>query len=182
MALWQTDQLEWRPIENSLVADDGSSVNIRTTHFSRYALVWKPSRGKVSIKVKPNPFSPYVVPVNDYGVSASNRNLKGTCIEISGQSDYKFKLELDIYNVVGDRVWSTLLESATSGLSYRIWWDGKTLDHTKNLTGGVQDEDQAMSFSVSGDRMCRNGRYFLVVIFKDNKDEKKYMKQIILFK
>jgi len=30
--------------------------------------------------------------------------------------------------------------------------------------------------------MCRNGRYFLVVKFKDNKEEKKYMKQIVLFK
>ena len=126
----------------------------------------------MSIKVKPNPFSPYVVPVNDFGVSASNRNLKGTCIEISGQSDYKFDLYFDIYNVVGDRVWSTTLKGALSGLTYRVWWDGKTLDHTKNLTGGFQDEDQAMAFNVTGNRMCRNGRYFLVVRFKDNKDEK----------
>ncbi len=182
VALWNTSQLEWRPVENSIVADDGSSVNIRTAHFSRYALVWKPSRGKVSIKVKPNPFSPYVVPVNDYGVNALNRNLKGTCIEINGQSDYKFDLNLDIYNVVGDRVWSTVLKSALSGLTYRIWWDGKTLNHTKNLTNGFQDEDQAISFKITGSRMCRNGRYFLVVKFKDNNEEKKYMKQIILFK
>ena len=182
IAQWSFSQLEWRPIGNSLVAEDGGSVNIRTTHFSRYALVWKPSRGKISVSVTPNPFSPYVVPSKDFGVSASNRNLHGTCIEVSGQSDYKFDLNLDIYNVVGDRVWSTVLKGAVSGLTYRVWWDGKTLDHTRNLTNGYSEGDQVISFNIPGNRMCRNGRYFLVVIFKDNKEEKKKMKQIILFK
>ena len=177
IAQWQTDQLEWRPIENSTVADDGSSVNIRTAHFSRYALVNKPSRGKIVINVKPNPFSPYVVPQRDYGINASH----GTCIEISGQSKDNFDVDFKIYNVVGDRVWSAVLKGALSGKTYRIWWDGKTLDHTKNLDNYVQDEN-IISYKVAGSRMCRNGRYFLVVKFKNNKEEKKYMKQIILFK
>lgn len=177
IAQWNASRLKWRPIENSIIAEDGSSVNIRTTHFSRYALVNKPSRGKIVINIKPNPFSPYVVPKRDYGINASN----GTCIEISGKSKDNFDVDLKIYNVVGDRVWSVVLKGGLSGKRYRVWWDGKTLDHTRILDSYNQDEN-IIYFKITGNRMCRNGRYFLVVKFKDNREEKKYMKQIILFK
>jgi len=180
IATWYKAEEEWQPLDNSIVSDDGSSVSLRTTHFSRYAIMSRPAQANLKVTVKPNPFSPDVIPVLDHGIDA----IKGTCIEISAVSQYDrtFKINMDIYNVVGDRVWSTVIINAVSG-AYKVWWDGKTLDHTINLYNSTTDIGTGTkTFKVNGNRLCRNGRYFLVVVIKDSKKQKKEMKQIVLFK
>ncbi len=178
VGLWDEARAEWDPIQSSALSADETSVTIRTSHFSRYALILRSSgTGVRKFTIKPNPFSPYVVPTPEYGTNARN----GTCIEVSAVSnlDKQFKsIKLSIHNVVGDVVWSARLMNATSGKVYRIWWDGKTTDREVTLTetGSLSD------IAIPGVRMCRNGRYFLILKLQDSKKEKKYMKQIILFK
>lgn len=184
MALWDKENAEWDPIKNSTMTQDGIGMSIRTTHFSRYTLVFNSSgTGLEKFKIKPNPFSPYVRPTNEYGIDAPN----GTCIEIRAISESDGKLEtidLEIYNVVGDRVWSIIMKNALSSNLYRIWWDGKTTDKKEMVreTNMSQSVGYTTVSRIPTGRMCRNGRYFLVVRVKDSKKQKQYMKQIVLFK
>jgi hypothetical protein len=85
--------------------------------------------------------------------------------------------QIDIYNAIGDLVWSADVKNASEP-EYRIWWDGKTTDKTVSIMGKPTDGN----YRVLGNRMCRNGRYFAVLTLDDHKKKKQIMKQIVLFK
>ncbi len=180
VALWNADSLRWEPDSNSVVAVDGKSVSTTTTHFSRYALVRKATGTKAEFKVIPNPFSPFKRPTQDF--SDLQQVPLGTCLLIRAESQYKSSLNLgvDIYNVLGDKVWSVVLQNVSSSREYKIWWDGKTTERTIALNSQNVSEDGY--FEVTGKRMCRNGRYFAVLTIDDKEKKKQYKKQIILFK
>jgi len=124
------------------------------------------------LDVTPNPFSPYVKPIAEFGQDAQY----GTCISFTPDAkeptlEYAW---VRIYNVVGDLVYSVKVPSAEKK-EYRLWWDGKTTDKEIHW---INENDP-----IETSRMCRNGRYFLVLTVRDvKKKEKHYKKPIMLFK
>ena len=87
------------------------------------------------------------------------------------------KIEVRIYNLVGDIVWAVQVLNARAE-AYSFWWDGTTTDRIVSWPDANQT-----TVLVKGNNLCRNGRYFAVVIVKDfGNKEKKYMKQIVLMK
>ena len=64
--------------------------------------------------------------------------------------------------------------------TYSIWWDGTTTERKMNWPSAKLMENA--NNEIAGKNMCRNGRYFVVLIVKDSQKEHKYMKPIILIK
>lgn len=181
VARWNSDSIKWNPDTSSIISVDGKEVSVKTAHFSRYALLHKAVATDASFAIKPNPFSPYVKPFAEFLYNAQ----MGTCFEIRPASRYKnsLTLQVDIYNVVGVRVWSAILQNAQSSALYRVWWNGKTTSRTEPLTQEVKLEDtEAQAYMIAGEKMCRNGRYFVVLTIDDTKKKKFYTKPIVLFK
>lgn len=167
-ARWDPDTLQWDTLTNSRVASDGSAVRVNLRHFSRYAAVSTGGSLGSTLEISPNPFSPRVSP--DDGVH------KGTCI--------KFRLDdndatlqhawVRIYNGLGDIVYSVKIPSAVKAKEYRLWWDGRMTDG-KQILDGVSP--------IATSRMCRNGRYFLVLSVKNMEGkERHYTKPVVLLK
>ena len=137
-----------------------------------------------SVEVSPNPFSPFVSPINDYlTINKMNGDVKGTCIKITPESsETKFKpsARVAIFTAEGTMVYYTTLNGISPGETYYLFWDGrKQLSRTS--TNRIEVESNAALFA-RGDEMCRNGRYFVNVTIDDGKDKKRYTKEIILFK
>jgi hypothetical protein len=171
IARWNEDSLLWNPLNNSRVATDGKTVMAAITHFSTYAVVSQPGNLSVKFNVSPNPFSPRIRP--GFGVPL------GTCLSVKPEMpEVRLqKIEVRIYNLVGDIVWAVQVLNARSEM-YSFWWDGTTTDRIVSWPDANQT-----TVLVKGKNLCRNGRYFAVVIVKDfSNKEKKYMKQIVLMK
>ena len=168
---WNEDSLLWNPLSNSTVSAGGKTAGVQIAHFSRYAVVAPPKGLSVDCSVSPNPFSPRVRP------QGAGTPL-GTCIKVKAEMpgirlQY---IEVRIYNIVSDLVWALQITDAQP-IQYSVWWDGTT---TERVERG--NPNQAV-ITVSGSRMCRNGRYFVVVTAKDyDNKEQKLMKQIVLVK
>jgi hypothetical protein len=171
IARWNEDSLLWNPLNNSRVATDGKTVVAALTHFSTYAVVSQPGDLSVKFTVSPNPFSPRVRP--GFGAPL------GTCLSVKPEMpEVRLqKIEVRIYNLVGDIVWAVQVLNARSE-TYSFWWDGTTTDRIVSWPDANQT-----TVIVKGKNLCRNGRYFAAVIVKDfSNKEKKYLKQIVLMK
>jgi hypothetical protein len=176
MALWNEDSLRWEGLTNSSIVNGGTAVRANVRHFSRYAILYKSSGGGVAWSIKPNPFSPYVYPIKEYGAEAP----QGTCIEVIVKYAAS-KVTLQVFNVVGDKVLETYFLNPYTNEPYHIWWDGKgkTGDYAELVTINAERK----WLKVVGERMCRNGRYFAVLTVKDIKNnEERFMKPIVVFK
>lgn len=172
IACWDEDSLKWDIQKNSVISDDGKTIHAGLTHFSRYAIVSEQVNSSF-LKVSPNPFSPFVRPKQP-----ENTNY-GTCIEfqIESSSPRLHEILLRIYNITGDIVWSLSIQNAET-VPYAVWWDGRTNSRENTLIkpGNVIVLPQ-------GKKMCRNGRYFIVLTAKDtNGKQRQMMKQIVLMK
>lgn len=171
IAWWNTDSLRWEPLLNSKISQDGQKISAALSHFSEYTIVAGPSKGGY-LNVTPNPFSPYVWPKS---VSPEEKRF-GTCISFRVETDRPplKDVKVRIYTLTGEPVWSMQIQNANQ-YPYQIWWDGRTSNRELDGTGNI--------ISVKGDRMCRNGRYFVVLSAKDsNNKEQRYMKQIVLMR
>jgi hypothetical protein len=171
IARWNEDSLLWNPLNNSRVVMDGKTVTAAITHFSTYAVVSQPGNLSVEFTVSPNPFSPRIRP--GFGMPL------GTCLTVKPEMpEVRLqKIEVRIYNLVGDIVWAVQVLNARSE-TYSFWWDGTTTDRIVSWPDANQT-----AVIVKGNNLCRNGRYFAVVIVKDfSNKEKKYLKQIVLMK
>jgi len=176
VAQWIDDSIVWRPLANSEVSADGNSVTAALGHFSLYCLVYEPS-DNLAIDIAPNPFSPYIVPPYD-PFNSDDRTMQhnGTCIRVQADSrSTRSEVRLRIYNVLGDQVWSFVLQNADN-LPYYVWWDGRT------SSKDILSEGSGRVFVPKGVKMCRNGRYFALLTAKVNGKERREMKQIILMK
>jgi hypothetical protein len=175
VAQWIKDSLLWRPLDNSRVIDDGTYVSAALSHFSVYSLVYEPA-DKLTMDVSPNPFSPYIVPqYNPFNPDERVPQHNGACIKVHADiSESRTEVNLRIFTILGDLVWSMVIPTADN-IPYYIWWDGRT--STKEL----QPEGNRV-IVIKGDKMCRNGRYFAVLTGKINGKEQRVMKQIILMK
>lgn len=182
IALWNDSLKEWTPDPKTEVRENGTQLTLPVTHFSTYGLLSKPVKTSAYFDIYPNPFSPLVKPKARDGADAQF----GTCFTIYpiSKSSPTLQLSVNIYNVLGQRVWGTVILNATSSKKYKIWWDGKTLSDIKLLgpRQQVTPGEEGYSYKVDGEKMCRNGRYFVVLTIDDNGDKKDYMKNLILFK
>jgi len=171
IATWLEDSLKWQKIE-SKVSDDGTMIWAVLKHFSAYTIVMEGKAGGY-LEVTPNPFSPYVWPRS---VSPEEKRF-GTAItfQIESQNPPLQDVHLRIYTITGEIVWAMHIQSANQ-FPYQVWWDGKTVEkEILNQSGNI--------ISVAGDKMCRNGRYFVVLTAKDSGNkEQRFMKHVVLMK
>ena len=173
VAWWNRDSLKWMPLPNSVVSKDGKIVSANLSHFSRYAIVVEAANSGY-LNVAPNPFSPMVWPRN-----LSDVPRYGTCIEFQLETVAPplHDVRVRIFNVAGDLVWSLSIPNANQQV-YRVWWDGRTSrgEMIAQISGDNNIEQR-------GEKMCRNGRYFVVVTARDSHNrEQRYMKHIVLMK
>jgi hypothetical protein len=168
---WNEDSLCWNLLTNSVISSDKNSVLAALSHFSAYSLMVKAGTS-MYLEINPNPFSPYVRP------KQPQIPYSGTCISFQAESQERnlHKVNVKIYNVTGDLVWAISIPNANTN-PYQVWWDGKTLDKEKMIF------NPSNVIAENGDKMCRNGRYFVVVSTVDaTGKEKRMMKQIVLLK
>jgi len=173
IACWNTDSLRWEPLMNSKVSSDGKKISAALSHFSQYSIVAGPTRGGY-LDVSPNPFSPYVWPRS---ISPEEKRF-GTCISFKVETDRPplKDVKVRIYTLTGEPIWAMQIQNANQ-YPYQLWWDGRTTNKELVWTqpGNIISE--------KGEKMCRNGRYFVVVSAKDsNNKEQRYMKQIVLIR
>lgn len=173
IAYWNADSLRWEPLMNSKVSSDGKKISAALSHFSQYSIVAGPSRGGY-LDVSPNPFSPYVWPRT---IRPEEKRF-GTCISFKIETDRPplRDVKVRIYTITGEPIWAMQIQNANQ-YPYQLWWDGRTTNRELVWTqpGNIIAE--------KGERMCRNGRYFVVVSAKDsNNKEQRYMKQIVLMR
>ncbi|HEX3020623.1 MAG TPA: carboxypeptidase-like regulatory domain-containing protein [Chitinispirillaceae bacterium] len=173
IAYWNEDSLQWEPLLNSKVASDGKMICAALSHFSEYSIVIGPARGGY-LNIAPNPFSPYVWP---RAISPEDKRF-GSCISFKVETDRPplKDVKLRIYTITGEPIWSMHIQNANQ-FPYQLWWDGRTASKELVWTkpGNIIVE--------KGEKMCRNGRYFVVLSAKDtNNKEQRFMKQIVLMR
>ncbi len=192
LARWNADSLYWDTLANSKAVVSGTdtfmTANVR--HFSWYAVAAKPQKTGLVFDVAPNPFSPYVTMSSEEVADRANIDKEppsgvqgGTWIKFkpfSTRND-RVKVWLRILTIRGEPVWSAKLLDAAVGADHYVWWDGRTLDNQKDLKEHQPDETETVYY-VKGKKMCRNGRYFVLLTAKDEKKTDNKLEEIILIK
>jgi hypothetical protein len=185
VGLWSPDSLQWQPLVNSSLSADGSMVSASIPHFSRYAVLTQSIGLSSTLSILPNPFSPEKS-ASDFPSLAQRLGMnapKGTCISftLDMQQQRLDNAKIRIYNIVGDQVCGVELQSPFKMTAYQLWWDGRTTDHIVDW-GSLKALGQTAAV-MSGNKMCRNGRYFVLLTIKDvTGKEKTYTKQVVLIK
>jgi hypothetical protein len=208
VARWFPDSsLRWIPIEDTLTRVKGNVVSAvllpapvegpslsktrkasarqaasraaTITASARYALVVQTSRTSLTVSVSPHPFSPYIVPVKEYGLNAK----AGTCIKVNVQAREPFvkSVKVRVHNATGKMVWGMEKLGAQTGEN-RFWWNGRTSGGS-----GASVGEEAWSedyYERNANRpMCRNGRYYVMVIVTDMEGkQRRTMKPLVLMK
>ncbi len=178
LGCWNEDSLKWDLLLNSFVKD--SVVGAKLTHFSKYTILSEESNSGY-LNISPNAFSPYV----NMGQIDPSKPYNGTCISFQIQTKNQINGKLAIYNVVGDLVWSMNIDNMSTN-PYQVWWDGRVSLNSINasrlpITYGANGETVLVP---KGDKMCRNGRYFVLLTGTEEIDKKVYrfMKPVVLMK
>ena len=172
IAHWNEDSLRWDVCANSVIASDGKTISAGIVHFSQYTVVSRPGKLSAEFSISPNPFSPRVRPLGAGQPFGTCISIKPEMPEVSLQY-----MEVRIYNLVGDMMWAVQIRNALPE-QYSVWWDGTTTERVENWL-----DRNVKTVQVRGKNMCRNGRYFVVLIIKDmSNKELKYMKPVILMK
>ncbi len=148
---------------------------------ARYALVLKTSNTSLSMSISPHPFSPYIVPKKEY---PNNRDTAGTCIKVNIQAPMPSvkSVKVRIHNAAGKMVWGVEKLGAETGEN-RFWWNGRT---SGSGNGGAVSEivwSEDYYNSNKSRPMCRNGRYYVMVIMTDMEGkQKRVMRSLVLMK
>ena len=175
LGYWDDDSLAWSPLSGCVASVVGPDTMLTASvrHLSRYAMMSMPSKAVQVFTVWPNPFSPYVRPA----VTATETQPQlGTHISFEPGTQVR-DVQVRIYTTTGDLVWAVNQTGAKQGQRVDVWWNGKAND------GDVSIDTWNRGYENAGDRMCRNGRYFVVLVLKDiNGKKRQYMKPVILFK
>jgi hypothetical protein len=188
VGLWDADSLQWSALPNSVINSSAKTISANLSHFSRYAILVASTKLTSTLSILPNPFSPDKKASDFSALSAKfgKDTPKGTCIMFTPEAaDATIQqVRISIYNIVGEQVAKVIMQDATKLTEYHLWWDGRTTERT----GVSWDELKSVSSDangkiMSGDKMCRNGRYFVTLTVKDfSGNEKNYMKQAVLIK
>lgn len=170
---WNEDSLQWEVVESGRMIEEKGEMKMTASvaHFSRYAVLMKAGELEADLRVTPNPFSPYRMPAGETRRGTRIRFTAATkCTRVDN-------VKVHIYNVLGDLVWGVEAKSVEPNAPREVWWNGRTTDGEMTL------EDWVAEGSDAGERMCRNGRYIVVLSVRDCKDKvRRYKKQIILIK
>jgi hypothetical protein len=187
IGFWNPDSLQWKPLANSSAGKDGKTVSASIVHFSRYAVLTQSVDLTSTLTILPNPFSPdkSASEFESLALRLGRDAPKGTCISFTPDvSEQRLdKIKIRIYNLVGDKVCSVVMQNIPKMTQYRLWWDGRTTDRdfTWDELQRITSDDNARI--LVGNKMCRNGRYFVILTVQDAKGkEKNYMKQVVLIK
>jgi len=163
--------------KKSGAAVDPSAAASKLHASARYAVVAKSVSFSVGLTVSPNPFSPYIRPVKEYGKYMSRSDVPaGTCFRISVEAGESFvkSIEVQVYNATGKRVWAVEKLGSEVGETM-VWWDGRTTHHKEDFYTYEQNRGRG--------RMCRNGRYFVTVIVTDmDNRQRRVMKPLVMMK
>jgi hypothetical protein len=175
---WNIDSLYWEILYNSFMND--SVVGAKLAHFSKYTILAEVSNSGY-LTISPNAFSPYV----NIGQVNPQKPYNGTCISFQIQSQKQLNGKLSIYNEVGDLVWSINIDNMNTN-PYQVWWDGRASLNSITasrlpIAYGANGETVLVP---KGDKMCRNGRYFVLLTGTEEIDKKVYrfMKPVVLMK
>jgi hypothetical protein len=186
IGFWNTDSLKWISLANSTVSADKKTASAGVTHFSRWAVLAMSTQLQSTLNVLPNPFSPNRSPSDNrfagtplrtmFGLDAPN----GTCIsfvpDVPGQRIRKVTIR--IYNIVNDLVCSVVFQDAQKLVKYNLWWDGR---ETERDAIWSQSDGTTKILSGAGRKVCRNGRYFVVLTIEDDGGKaKSFMQQVVL--
>ncbi|MGM0460985.1 MAG: carboxypeptidase regulatory-like domain-containing protein [Fibrobacterota bacterium] len=194
LAAWNADSLAWNhiwrdssQIPNITYSPEDGEIHVpagkvlNDEDSLRFTLVYRETQGiSGSVSVTPTPFSPYVS--NGY-LDGIDGTIEGTCIEVhtlnstTGQDP---QVTLEIFSVTGDPVWRANYHSVPTGEPLQVIWDGRT--RAQRSGGGLSASSREETLELRGDRMCRNGRYYLVVTIDDGTNIERYRQEIILFK
>jgi hypothetical protein len=185
LGTWNEDSLKWDSVPGTTIDKTAKTISSCLSHFSRYAILAKTAELTSSLSILPNPFSPdkSASEFTSLALRLGKDAPKGTCISFTPQtSDATIqKIKIEIFNLVGEQVARVTMQSVSKMTEYHLWWDGRTTQRSGiewNPVGTADDK-----FVMHGDKMCRNGRYFVVLTIKDySGKEKKYMKQVVLIK
>jgi len=145
---------------------------------ARYALVVKAGATTFTMSVSPHPFSPYIVPKKEY----PNNDKAGTCVKVNVQAPepYVKSVKVRILNTTGKMVWGIERLSAPIGEN-AFWWNGRTSGNGGAVSEEVWSEDYYERNA--GRPMCRNGRYYVMVIVTDKEGkQKRAVKPLVLMK
>ena len=180
---WSKDSLQWRALKNCVVNEGAKTVSTNITHFSRYAILAQSKDLTSTFSILPNPFSPEkrASEFPSLALRLGNNTPKGTCISFSADVLDKSvgQIRIAIYTVVGEQVAKVIFDGADKLTEYHLWWDGRTTDHA----GTVWPKQSPKDFVMSGNALCRNGRYFVTLTIRNSGGkEKNYMKQVVLIK
>ena len=208
IAIWDRDSLQWlyleddgrafphdfsqtdlklkRPVydhnDKSLTISVGEYIN--ELNNVRVAIIARGLKTDAEVSISPNPFSPFVSPMNDYlHITGMRGDVKGTCIKITPKSNntkFKPSAQIAIFTADGTPVYRATLNGLDAGQSYYLFWDGrKQLSQTAFNSVDILPNT---AIFVRGDEMLRNGRYFVNITIDDGKEKKRYTREIILFK
>jgi len=204
IAIWDKDSLRWEYQSRRGYLTDKPSFEIsgitydekeKSLSFSigehinnfndmRVAIIARGLKEETEISISPNPFSPFVSPMNDYfNIADMNGDVKGTCIKITPKSNstkFKPSAQVSIFTADGTAVYRATLNGLDAGQSYYLFWDGRVQLSQTEINKIVIAPNKALF--VKGNEMCRNGRYFVNVTTDNGKEKKRYTKEIILFK
>jgi hypothetical protein len=187
VGLWNDDSLQWHTLGNSALSADGKTVSAFIAHFSRYAVLTRSVDLMSTLSVLPNPFSPdkSASEFESLALRLGRDAPKGTCISFSPDvSEQRLdKIKIRIYNLVGDQMASVVMQNIPKMIQYQLWWDGRTTDRDINWDELKPHPTIQNAKIMAGNKMCRNGRYFVVLTIRDAKGkEKNYKKQVVLIK
>ena len=204
IAIWDRDNFRWVYSSRLTDASDTTPVILRNFHYCeseksltipiheninkfndiRVAIIARGLKTEAEVSISPNPFSPFISPINDYlHILDMNPDVKGTCIKItpkSSASRFKSSAQVSIFTADGTPVYRATLNGLNAGQSYYLFWDGRT--QLSPAAFSNVDIQPGKAIFVRGNEMCRNGRYFVNVTLDDGKEKKRYTKEIILFK
>jgi len=207
VARWFPDSLKWIPTDSTRVSGgvvytwlsrasaEGPSRFKRRKASARqvsrasaftgsglYALVVKTSKTSLAMTVSPHPFSPYIRPVIEHGPDAP----AGTCINVNIQAPDPFvkSVKVRIHNVTGKMVWGVEKLDAETG-DNKFWWNGRTSGRGSSaaVSEVVWSDDYYKSEEYRSRPLCRNGRYYVMVIMTDmDGKQMRAVKPLVLMK
>ena len=186
---WSSDSLQWRVLPNSVINTAEKTISAKLTHFSRYAILVQSTALTSTLSILPNPFSPDKK-ASDFPSLSSRLGKdtpKGTCISFSPESPDATvqEIRIAIFAIMGEQVSKIIMRNASKMIEYHLWWDGRTTNQSGITWDALKlpSSGDANGRVMAGDKMCRNGRYFVVLTVKDfSGKEKNYMKQVVLIK
>ncbi|ERP38760.1 carboxypeptidase-like regulatory domain-containing protein [Chitinivibrio alkaliphilus] len=175
-----SEGIEYSPHTQELTVPVGKILNRVDT--LRFAVAYENQESiSASVDVLPNPFSPFV-PNGNRDLMGAHRQIEGTSITVhpmNSSTRSSITVTMEIFSVLGDKVWEAEYHGVSPGDPLRVIWDGRTRIN-KRESLNPQNEEQTLY--LRGDSLCRNGRYFLVVTMDDGSEIKRYRQEIILFK